>query len=157
MTPIQLDFKPSILLITLMLCFAVMISLIVMLVDLIWYWQLIIIVTLVGSTAYAISMHGTRGLPWSVVKLTINAKQELHVVRKDGQRIPVQVEASSVVTPYLTLLQLSTIQVERHEKAWLNRQAIIVLPDNVEREAYRQLRVWLRWGKFKKSDQPSML
>ena len=103
MTPIQLDFKPSTLLITLMLCFAVMIGLIVMLVDLAWYWQSIMIVTLVASTVYAISMHGTLGLPWSVVKLTVNAKHELHIVRKDGQRILAQAEASSVVTPYLTV------------------------------------------------------
>jgi toxin CptA len=155
MTPIQLDFKPSALLIALMLFFAGMIGLIVMLVDLAWYWQLIIIVTLVASTAYAISMHGTLNLPWSVVKLTVNAKQKLHVVHKDGQRILAQVEASSVVTPYLTILQLTFSKVQ-NEKAWRNHQAIIVLPDNVEREAYRQLRVWLRWGKFKKSDQPSL-
>jgi toxin CptA len=155
MTPIQLDFKPSTLYIALMLCFTGMTGLIVMLVDLAWYWQLIIIVTLVASTVYAISMHGTLALPRSVVKLTVNAKHELHVVRKDGQRLLVQVEASSVVTPYLTILQLTILQ--GHEKAWRNRQAIIVLPDNVEREAYRQLRVWLRWGKFKNSDQPGFL
>jgi toxin CptA len=155
MTPIELDFKPSTLLIALMLCFAVMMGLIVMLVDLAWYWQLIIIVTLVISTVYAISMHGTLGLPWSVAKLAVNAKHELHIVRKDGQRIPMQVETSSVVTPYLTVLQLTILQVQ-DRKAWCNRQAIIVLPNNVEKEAYRQLRIWLRWGNHKKSDQPGL-
>jgi toxin CptA len=155
MTPIQLDFKPSTLLIVSMLGFTVMISLIVMVVDLAWHWQLLIIVTIVSSTAYAIHMHGTRSLPRSVVKLTVNAKQELHIVRKDGQRLLAQIEASSVVTPYLTILQLRPSQAQGHEKAWRNRQAIIVLPDNVEKEAYRQLRIWLRWGNHK-SDQPNL-
>jgi toxin CptA len=95
-------------------------------------------------------------MPWSVMNLTINANHELHVVRKDGQRISAQVEESSVVTPYLTVLQLRIPQAQGYEKVWRDRQTVIVLPDNAESEAYRQLRVWLRWGKFKKSDQLSL-
>ena len=31
----------------------------------------------------------------------------------------------------------------------------ILLPDNVEAEAYRRLRVWLRWGKIKSDTEPA--
>lgn len=156
MTPIQVDFKPSSLLIALILCFTVMTCLMVMLVDLAWYWQIIMIVTLVCGAAYEISIHGLLNLPWSVMKLTVNAKHELHIVRKDGQRVSAQVEVSSVVTPYLTILQLRTVSAPGQEKVWRNRQTVIVLPENVEKEAYRQLRVWIRWGNHNKSVQPNL-
>ncbi len=156
MTPIQLDFKPSSLLIIILGSFVISMILVLMIIDLAWLWRLIMIMALVLSAMYAISKDGMMCMPWSVLKLTVNAQQELHLYRKNGQQLLAQVEASSVVTPYLTILHLRTLPTTTHKKTWRNRQAVIVLPDHVDKEDYRQLRVWLRWGDYKTSNQASV-
>lgn len=153
MTPIQLDFKPSALLIAILASFTALTCFMVMLVDVVWQWRLILLLGLGLSAAYAIGMHGLLLWPWSVVMLTVNAKNELQLYRKDGVRMLAQLQASSVATPYLTILQVHALQ-DGAEKARRRHQAVIVLPDKVEKEAYRQLRVWMRWGNHNKSSQP---
>lgn len=150
MTPIQVDFKPSALLIKILASFTAMMCLMIIVVDLAWPWRLVLLLGLGLSVAYAIGMHGLLSWPWSIVRLTVNAKNELQLYRKDGQRLLAQLQASSVVTPYLTILQVHALQ-DGAEKARRLHQAVIVLPDNVEKEAYRQLRVWMRWGNHNKS------
>jgi toxin CptA len=61
------------------------------------------------------------------------------VHRRDGRKEHARLLASTYVSPCLTLLNL---RVARRIPA----QHIIIVPDNVEAEAFRRLRVWLRWG-----------
>ena len=111
------------------------------------YWQikLAIVVVIVCSAAYAVCCYGLLLLPWSCVGLTVNAKNQLSITRRDGaQLLDVSVIADSVVTPYLTVVRF-------HQKnaAILSRVfsfQMIILPDSLDAENYRQLRVWLRWG-----------
>lgn len=78
-------------------------------------------------------------LPGSLVSLELNGKGELHVMRKDGKTHRVEVSPESFVAPYLTILNL------RISGKILHRH-LLVTTDRVDAEAFRQLRVWLRWG-----------
>ena len=116
------------------------------------YWQikLAIVVVMVFSAAYAVCCYGLLLLPWSCVGLAINAKNQLLITLRDGgQLFDVAVIADSVVTPYLTVVRF-------HQKnaAILSRifsYRMIILPDSLDAENYRQLRVWLRWGQPRNS------
>lgn len=61
------------------------------------------------------------------------------VCRRDGRRERARLLGSTYISPYLTLLNLRIT-------GRLPAQHVIVVPDNVEEEAFRRLRVWLRWG-----------
>jgi toxin CptA len=74
---------------------------------------------------------------WAVT-LKINVKGEL-LLQQDGDWLEVKVLASSLVLPYLTVLNLKL-----PGRRWpLN---IVLLPDSLDAQDYRKLRVWLRWG-----------
>jgi hypothetical protein len=64
-----------------------------------------------------------------------------HVQVRDGESgwMMADVLGSSTVTPQLTVLNLQVAKAPQ-------RRHVVLLPDSLAPEAYRQLRVWLRWG-----------
>lgn len=90
-------------------------------------------------TAYFIAQDALILLPWSFTALVLNSQGELLVVQKDGLVSMAGVLPSSFVTAYLTVLNLKT-----GTSRW--RRNLLLTPDRVDAEAFRQLRVWLRWG-----------
>lgn len=56
-----------------------------------------------------------------------------------GESITGAVLRDSLVTPFLTVLniRLESVRIAR---------SIVILPDSLDAESYRQLRVWLKWG-----------
>ncbi len=119
--------------------------------DLYWQIKLAIVVAIVSAATYAVCCYGLLLLPWSCVVLAVNAKNQLLVTRRDGTQIAdVAVAADSVVTPYLTV-----VRFYRKNAAVLSRVfslQVIILPDSLDAESYRQLRVWLRWGQPHKTE-----
>jgi toxin CptA len=101
----------------------------------------------IGFSTYHV-MDAVLHLPWSLVGLELNSKGELHVQCKDGKKQSVTVLEDSVVLPYLTILNL-----KMGERRW--RRHMLITPDRVEPNAFRQLRVWLRWGRQAVSDGES--
>jgi hypothetical protein len=66
-------------------------------------------------------------------------------MRRDGTQLSgLIVCADSVVTPYLTVVRYrsNNASLLRH----IFTAPLIILPDAIDVESYRQLRVWLRWG-----------
>lgn len=59
---------------------------------------------------------------------------------RDGGQLTGQVLGDSLVTPYLTVLNILP------QGARLAR-SVVILPDSLDAESFRQLRVWLKWGK----------
>lgn len=118
---------------------------ILILLDLYWQLKLAIVTVIAFSAGYAVYCYGLLLLPWSCIALAVNAKNQLLVTRRDGtQMVDVAVAADSVVTPYLTV-----VRFYRKNAAVLSRifsLQMIILPDSLDAESYRQLRVWLRWG-----------
>ena len=56
-----------------------------------------------------------------------------------------RVQANTVVTGYLTVLNCQLKEATFRQKIFALH--VIILPDAVDAEDYRQLRVWLRWAK----------
>lgn len=156
MKTIPLDFKPSVLLSAFITAVSAGAAGILILLEFSWQIKLLSLLLVIGSAIYSVSCHGLLLLPWSCVGLSINSKHELQLQRKDGVQLPVTPLASSVVTPYLTVLNCrladdNPLQGESLVKrCWFKlhtiHYAVIILPDKLERESFRQLRVWLRWG-----------
>lgn len=61
------------------------------------------------------------------------------MVLRDGRHLPCAVLKDSVVTPVFTVLRLLP------EGARMAR-GVVILPDSMAAEAFRGLRVWLKWG-----------
>lgn len=117
---------------------------IVMLLAFSWQIKLLLIAMIIVSAVYALLCHGLLFLPWSCVALKINTKNQLQLVRKNGQLLDVTVQPNSVVTPYLTVLN-SRLKDATFVHRLLD-QHLVIFPDAVNANDYRQLRVWLRWG-----------
>ena len=105
------------------------------------YWQIkLVLVTVVALAAiYTVSRYGLLCLPSSYVALMVNAKNELQITRRDSVQL-----TDLSVTAVLTV-----IAYHQKNATLLNRvfcARLIILPDALDAESYRQLRVWLRWG-----------
>lgn len=145
MKPIRLDFKPSITL-TLMICIAGLGAVAILILPaLIWQIKLPAGMAIFTAVAYAVCRHGLLWMPWSYVALCVNSSNQLQLMRRDGKVLSVDVCGDSVVTPYLTVVNCR----EPDEKwfACLRAPQLVILPDMLDAESYRQLRVWLRWGR----------
>ncbi len=117
---------------------------IVMLLSFSWQIKWLLSSIIMVSAIYALFCHGLLLLPWSCVALKINMKNQLQLKHKNGQILEVIAQPNSVVTPYLTVLN-SRVK----DASFIHRlldQHLIIFPDAVNADDYRQLRVWLRWG-----------
>lgn len=74
----------------------------------------------------------------SVMAIEIGSDNKLSVQTNRGEWDECEVLGSTYVTPYLTVLNLRQSE---------NRVArrIVILPDSINVEDFRKLRVWLRW------------
>ena len=162
MKPIQLNFKSSFLLSALIVGMSLGACCILVLLTLFWQIKLLLVLTVVGLAGYAVCCYGLLLLPWSCVALSVNVKNQLQFIRKDGKQLEVIVQENSVVTPYLTVLncklsnqeQLDDISLIMRRLLMLNltKLSVTILPDALDHESYRQLRVWLRWAHSPKLD-----
>lgn len=125
---------------------SLMMSYILILLALSWQIKLLIFMLIVTSASYAVCTHGLLLLPWCYVAMTINVNNELRLKRRDGLVSIDQVICDdSVVTPYLTVIHFRKNNTGFLRQLFTQHQ--IILPDRVDAESYRQLRVWLRWGR----------
>lgn len=110
-----------------------------------WQIKLLLAVAIVSSATYAVLGYGLLLFPWSAVALTVNVKNELQITRRDNVQLSdLSVCADSVVTPYLTVVHVYSKNASLLRRIFARH--LIILPDAVDAENYRQLRVWLRWG-----------
>lgn len=63
----------------------------------------------------------------------------VQLVARNGDQVTARVLADSLVTPYITVLNVLP------QGSNLAR-SVIILPDSLDAESFRQLRVWLSWG-----------
>lgn len=151
MKPIQVDFKPSAFVSALLALMSVGAFCIVMLMPFAWQIKLLLGLLIAVSASYAVFLHGLRLLPWSIVALNINSKNQLKLAQKNGEFFEVLVKVNTVVTPYLTVLNCQLKEATFLQR--LSPQHIIIVPDAVNAEDYRQLCVWLRWAKVLENNE----
>jgi len=138
--PIQLELAPSVNLVWIIVLASLMACLVLLFLPLPMALKVLSVALIVALAVYYIRHHGTLTLTKSIVRLTLNPESGLHVMDRAGRTHQVAVLASSFVAPYLTVLNLQASENGR-------RFSLILLPDNIEPDGFRQLRVWLRWGR----------
>lgn len=144
MKPIQVNFKPSLIFIGLIISVTLAACLTLILMPLGWQVKLPMIFISLLLAVYTILHHGMLHMPGSVLGLKVDIKNALYVLHKDGREVKVRVSANTTVTPYLVVMNFREINPNLYWRIF--SQTVIVLPDSTDAEAFRQLRVWLRWA-----------
>lgn len=150
---IQLSIKPSMTLCLLLGGMSLMALVCIAVLPYPWPWKTVGCFLLVLASTRAIFQHGLRRLKHAIVALHINPDNTVQLVRKDGQVCEVRVMPSTVVTPFLSVLhcRLQTGPWFNHVRfnpvRFKQVQYLIIFTDAVEADAYRRLRVYLRWAK----------
>lgn len=95
--------------------------------------------SLLFSLIYYWRRDAWRSLPASCVAFRLE-KSHVVLTCRNGQELPGQLLSDSVVMPFMTLLRVlpSGARVARN---------VLIFPDAIAPESFRQLRVLLRWGK----------
>ena len=91
------------------------------------------------ATIWHMAQYALLLLPGSIIKLELTTRAEFFVTQRDGQKIKAEVLTTSFVAWYLVMLNLKfpASRLARH---------VVLIPDMLDSEAFRRLRVWLRWG-----------
>ena len=98
------------------------------------------------SLIYYIRTYASLQSANAIVSLYLSRDSTCITQTRSGQQQHWHIEGSSFVTPYLTVLSLKSNEL-------LFSRSIVIFPDNIDAELFRQLRVWLRW-KWKDTDLP---
>ena len=132
-------------------------------IGLLWPLMLPTTAKLAGSAALALSLvfylrhYALLRSPKSVMGLELSDDMTCTLQLRQGERIACTLLGSSFVTPYLTVLELKP-----HKNFWsplqplllpmsrkflrrFSARSIVIMPDGVDMEKFRQLRVLLRW------------
>ena len=157
MKPIYINFKPSKILNTLLILACMGSVSLLILVEFSNVLKLVLVVLIVSCTAYNTIKKALLLMPWSFIGLHINIKNEWLLQCKNGRNVKVIIRETTVVTPYLTILNFDfcpasfmTDASDNSGKTKMQRyllsNSLVILPDSIDAENYRQLRMRLRWG-----------
>ena len=100
--------------------------------------KFVCVVLIVISLSYYLRKDALLSASNAVTVLKLSNDMQCTFTTRAGDSIPCAIQGDTFVTPYLTVLNL------RPAGHWLKRSVVIV-PDNIDAEAFRQLRVLLRW------------
>ena len=137
--PIRLMLRPSSLLAALLATVILGACLIVLCMPAHLMLRLGACLLIITAGAYAMMQHAWLSLPTSCRGLELNAKGELQLLLNDGKSLAVTISPVSYINASVTILNVLD---SRHR-----RFSVILTADRVEAESFRQLRVWLRWGR----------
>jgi toxin CptA len=103
-----------------------------------WMLRLLMVSILLASASYHVA-QAMGWLPGSVVALKLATDGALSIRRKRGDWVSVEVLGSSFVHPMLTIINLK-LEARRFPVH------VLLMPDVLDAESFRRLRVWLKWG-----------
>jgi len=74
----------------------------------------------------------------AVVALTLTDEMSCILIARSGQSVACGLLDSTFVAPYLTVISLHPV-----ERFFM--RSVVILPDSMDAEEFRKLRIWLRW------------
>ena len=74
----------------------------------------------------------------AVVAFALSDEMQCALTTRSGESIACSILGSTFVAPYLTVLNLKPVEN-------FFTRSVVILPDSMDAEEFRQLRVWLRW------------
>ncbi len=78
-------------------------------------------------------LHGGR----AVIRMTLHRDGHLEFEQKNGKTVQVQVDPATTLMPWMVVLCFR--DERKRQRSW------VILPDSLSPDAFRQLRLWLRW------------
>ena len=106
--------------------------------------DLIAIAALVANLVFVARQTALLRAPDAVLGLEITSDDKLSIQTRRGGWIECEALGSTYVISFLTILNLKGIDSGRTMRA-------VILPDSLDADDFRKLRVWLRW---KREPQP---
>jgi toxin CptA len=100
--------------------------------------KLLGVALLVTSLVYYLRHYALLKSPESIVAFELSEAMQCMLNTRSGKHIPCVILGSTFVAPYLVVLNL------RPENKWLDC-SVVIFPDSMDGEEFRQLRVLLRW------------
>ena len=100
--------------------------------------DLIAIAALVANLVFDVRQTALLRAPNAVIALEITSDDRFSIQTRRGEWVECEVLGSTYVTSFLTILNLKVIDSGSNKRA-------VVLPDSLDAEDFRKLRVWLRW------------
>lgn len=137
---IHLNLQPSILLVTIIGFVVLIMSIVLILLPLNAAFKWPLLALMMMASVYSIRRYALLTSATSVIHLSLTQTSKLQLTFKDTSQTEVRVLESSFVSAYLTVLNLQELETRR-------RLHVLLLPDGAEANGFRQLRVWLRWGR----------
>ena len=135
---LTIHLKPSRLLAVILLSAHAAAALILQQIDIAQFIRLGGLVAIAVSCYYYIRQDALLTAKQAVITVKLTDKLSCIVVTNNGLSREYGLSSSTFVSPYLTVLMLSTA----HHQAI---RSVVILPDMIDAETYRQLRVLLRW------------
>jgi toxin CptA len=101
-------------------------------------WAKLAMVSMIlTSLAYHAWCDAWLAAPSAAVALVLEAG-EVKLVTRDGRQVVVTISHDSLVTSLLVVLNMKP----QRARFW---RRVVILPDSMDGESFRQLRVWLKW------------
>jgi toxin CptA len=132
------EFQPSRYLVILLAAMHGMAAAIVLLLNLPWEWKSALLAAVLASMLYYLLRDALLRLPSSCIGLFLGEQGGITLLRRDGRQVPCRILPASVVTPRLTVLNILA-------EGDCFKRTLVILPDSLKAELFRQLRVWLKW------------
>lgn len=102
-------------------------------------WAKLLLASLVLTSMFYHIWHDAWLLALSSNKTLLLDGDMILLIARNGDQVTARVLTDSLVTPFLTILNVLP------QGTYLAR-SIIILPDSLDAESFRELRIWLRWG-----------
>lgn len=105
---------------------------------------------LIISLVFYLRRYALLRSPDSVSSLEVTNEMACLLNTRDGGQIACALLGSSFVAPYLAVLDLNPLKIDktdaspRQSSRYFSR-SVVILPDGINPEEFRQLRVLLRW------------
>lgn len=98
--------------------------------------QNLAIIAVILSSVYVCFRDVKLSLPKSCIAFTIETANAVNIIQRNGQNLTGVISAGSLVTPFLIILNVALSEN--------GSRNIVLLPDSMESNSFRQLRVLLR-------------
>jgi len=100
--------------------------------------KIIITLLLAGSLYYYLRRDAWLASPQSVVMLYLTGRNRCKIEACAKKSTNTIIDASTFVAPYMIVLCLKMERAHRY-------RTIVILPDSIDADSFRRLRVWLKW------------
>lgn len=137
---LHINLRSSYLLVWLMGAASLISCLILLFLQLMLAVKIIAISAVLVTTVYCIRRYALLSWPSSITQLDLNHESKLQLTFREGKRREAKPLESSFVAAYLTVLNMQLVDNGKIV-------SLILVADNTEPDSFRQLRVWLRWGR----------